>query len=485
MLVIDFLTAIKATLYPVSLKARSLIFVALAIWLGNAAAANPAQDLFDEAVYFLSLLYGGTAEVRPQELAPTFQAKLEAACAVEEEPCPFEAAWPVIDALVKALGDPHTNFYPGTNFEEILTFLGAEGADLQFGLVVRPIEGRVGLAVLEVLPDSPASEAGLRRGDRILALEGRYLFGPGRVAKLFEAQGRGEATKMRLERVGERFNVTLKPRDLPRKRLPYMTHLPKEGVGLLRIPSFLPPGEVASRLHALAREAQSEGFRALVIDLRDNPGGHIRECLGGADAFVDDVSRKLVSRFATEFIRVERGMLYARRSEGREFTSRLTDDPARFNGPAVAIVNRYTASCAEVFAFDLQEGGIPILGEPTAGVANTATTFVGLSGGSGLQISIARILREDGSLYPERLEPDLLFDDDLEALIEGRDVLLEEALELIAGRLESETRAPLLFPEGPSSSSGPKRSWIAAAVWANSLASSTKPVHRSSDPVGR
>ncbi|MBS3967575.1 MAG: PDZ domain-containing protein [Truepera sp.] len=447
MLVVDFRTALKAMVRHLSLKACSSTLGALALLLGNAAAANPAQDLFDEAVYFLSLLYGGTAEVRPQELAPKFQAELDTACAVKDEPCPFEAAWPVIDALVKALGDPHTNFYPGTTFEEILSFLGAEGVTLQFGLVVRPIEGRVGLAVLEVLPDSPAAGAGLRRGDRILALEGRYLFGPDRVAKLYEAQGRGEPTRMRLERVGERFSVTLKPRELSRKRLPSLTYLPKEAVGLLRIPSFLPAGEVASRLHALVREAQSEGVRALVIDLRDNPGGHIRECLGGADAFVDGVSRKLVSNFAKEFLRVERGTLYVRRGEGREFASRLTDDPARFDGPTVAIVNRYTGSCAEFFALDLQEGGIPVVGEPTFGVANTATTFVGLSGGSGLQISIARALREDGSLYPERVEPNRVFDDDLETLIEGRDVLLEAALELISGRLENEMRAlPLLFP---------------------------------------
>lgn len=95
----------------------------------------------------------------------------------------------------------------------------------------------------------------------------------------------------------------------------------------------------------------------------------------------------------------------------------------------MVLVNSRSASCAEYFAFDLQDAGITVMGEPTRGVANTTTSFFSLLNGGGLQISVSRALRPDGTLYPSRLTPNILQADDLKALAEGRDVLLERALE--------------------------------------------------------
>jgi carboxyl-terminal processing protease len=105
---------------------------------------------------------------------------------------------------------------------------------------------------------------------------------------------------------------------------------------------------------------------------------------------------------------------------------------AYWTGPVVVLVNERTASCAEYFTFDLQEGRqAPVIGQPTAGVGNTATVFLRLSDGSGLQITTSRAQRKDGSFYPERVTPTLNLSDDWYALAEGRDLLLEKAVELL------------------------------------------------------
>ena len=74
----------------ITLKIALLFVLAQSLFL---TLANPAQDLFDEAVYFLSLQYGGFAEVSPQTLAAKYQDELEYACN-KQETCPLKPPKP-------------------------------------------------------------------------------------------------------------------------------------------------------------------------------------------------------------------------------------------------------------------------------------------------------------------------------------------------------------------------------------------------------
>lgn len=86
-----------------------------------------------------------------------------------------------------------------------------------------------------------------------------------------------------------------------------------------------------------------------------------------------------------------------------------------------------SASCAEFMAFDLQQLGIPVFGEATAGVANSTTAFVQLPTGDGLAITTATVRALDGSDIPARITPDTVMADDLMALAAGDDGLLAAA----------------------------------------------------------
>lgn len=396
------------------------------------AFASPAQDLFDEAVYHLSLQYGGPADVRPGELAPQFQTELDKACA-ELDPCPAEVARPVIEALVTAVGDRHTSYIPPASFEEVMAFLGGEGEALDFGILARGLPGRVGVIIVEIAPDSPAEYAGLQRGDLVQAIDGSYLFrAPSvRVATLLERAGDPEPARLTVLRNGtERFDVTLAAEPLSRKRLPTLHEL-DDDVALLRIPSFVPAGEVAARVHDLLRDVTA---RALVVDLRNSPGGYIMECLGAAGAFGLRPSRQLKGAIVSQVVRYEDGQLLNRVQGGREFAQVVAEPPARFTGPVAVLINEHTASCAEFFSLDLQDAGHVVVGEESAGVANSATGFIRLSDGSGIQITTSLALREDGGFYPAHVTPDIIVANDLEELAQGHDRVLEVALDELARR---------------------------------------------------
>ncbi|MCS7059008.1 MAG: S41 family peptidase [Meiothermus sp.] len=401
----------------------------LLLWLGL-GLASPAQDLFDEANRLLHTYYGGFAQLRAEELRSKYQLELDKACA-QEVTCPTQRAHSVIQALVAEIGDRHTRYFTPEEYAEIQQRLsGGNSSRPQLGVQLRVVPGLEGLLVVDVLSETPAEEAGLRRGDRILAINGEALPAAEAERMGFLRERVSEAPlTLTIQRAQARLQVVLYPRIISLRQLPKLSLRP-DGVAVLHIPSFSGYQQVGPRIHALVRQAQSAGARAMVVDLRNNGGGLLSECLVGAGAFVGETYRRLQDNLRVSEQGYKDGYYY-HRAGGRDRPQYLVE-PAQWSGPVVVLVNERTASCAEYFTFDLQENRKAIVvGQATAGVGNTATTFLRLSDGSGLQITTAKAQRKDGSFYPERVIPDLILAEDWQALAEGRDLLLEKALELL------------------------------------------------------
>ncbi|RIH86236.1 Carboxy-terminal processing protease CtpA [Calidithermus terrae] len=406
---------------------------ALRLWLWglvlvvSAAWASPAQDLFDQAMNLLITRYAGISATPPSALQPKYQARLSELCQGQAD-CPYDKAVAVLGELVGELADAHTRYLSPERLREVQrVFQGAESERPGLGASLRAVEGLEGLLVLEVFDQSPAQQAGLRRGDRVVAVNRQPLPAANaeRAAFLEARVAEGGPLVLEVLRAGARLELTLTPQRFSLRQLPSLSLL-EDGVAVLRIPSFATPG-TGRRVHTLVGDALERGARAVIVDLRDNSGGSAQECQSAAGAFVGETYRKFQSASSTVEWSFRNGVWYSR--EGGQERARFLFEPVRWQGPVVVIVNGRSASCAEYFAFDLQDAGYPVVGEPTRGVANTSTGFFLLPNGGGLQISVSRALRADGSLYPDRLTPNVLVPDDLKALAEGRDVLMERALE--------------------------------------------------------
>jgi carboxyl-terminal processing protease len=153
---------------------RRFWWIAWLLWVGL-ALASPAQDLLNEASRLLADYYGGFSQVRLQELRQKYQAELEKICA-QEVNCPSDKAHSVIQALVAEYGDRHTRFFTPEDYAEMQRRLaGGSSTRPQLGVQLQVVPGLEGLLVVEVLAETPAEEAGLRRGDRILAVNGQAL----------------------------------------------------------------------------------------------------------------------------------------------------------------------------------------------------------------------------------------------------------------------------------------------------------------------
>lgn len=424
------------TFHAIQIRLSSSLAALLTIFaVGSGAfASSPAQAVFDETVYYLLTQYGGFSTVNLRELPVQYQPKLSATCMDLANTCPAERAYPIVTEMVKKLQDKHTDFIP-KSAASIREHFSGRGKTIGFGIRPSKLEG--GYYVRGVQLGSPAGIAGVRRGDKILAIDGVPM--PKDSSAAFELWDASERRKtpslLSLTRQGSRVSVEIAPVTLE-PELPNL-QLRTDGIALLRVPDFVGRGSgtVGPRIHALVLEAQQKNARALIVDLRDNPGGLVSESFSGVAALIPNKpAQKLVSRSPTsnaEF-RWNDGAVI-QRAFGVDRKLFTVGTLAKWEKPVTVLVNRYSASSAEFFAINiLQAERGAVIGEPTYGVGNTVVSFSFLSDGSALQVTTARTVTVDNAPYPELVTPTQTVSDSLETInTTGKDAVLEAALELM------------------------------------------------------
>ena len=398
----------------------------------GAYASSPAQAVFDETVYYLLTQYGGFSAVNLRELPAQYQPKLSAACMDLANTCPAERAYPIATEMVAKLEDKHTGFIP-RSADSIREQFSGRGKTTGFG--IRPSKVGIGYYVRSVQTGSPASIAGVRRGDKLIAIDGVPM--PKDSSAAFDLWDASEQRKtpslLSLTRQGSRVSVEIAPVTLE-PELPSLQVRP-DGIALLRVPDFIGrgPATVGPRMHALVLEAQQKNARALIVDLRDNPGGLVTESFSGVAALIPNKpAQKLISRspLSNAEFRWNEGAVI-QRAFGVDRKLFAVGTPAKWEKPVTVLVNSYSASSAEFFAINiLQAGRGAVIGEPSYGVGNTVISFSFLSDGSALQVTTARTVTPDNAPYPERVTPTQVVSDSLETIHStGKDAVLEAALE--------------------------------------------------------
>lgn len=248
-----------------------------------------------------------------------------------------------------------------------------------------------GLRVGQVYPDSPAEEAEIAERDVILAVDGESIAGKPAEAAAGLIKGKpGTEVALRVRTPGKeprRVELTR-----ARVRIPAvageMRTVDGSDVAYVRLLSFTEGahGELRSEIERLDRR----GAEGLVLDLRGNGGGLLNEAILIASTFVEEgtiASMKRRDRAPQEF-----------RAQGEALPRR----------PIVVLVDRGTASAAEIVAAALSEQGIAeLVGEKTFG-KGTVQEVIRLDNGGALDLTIAEYLTSEGkSLAGEGIRPDV------------------------------------------------------------------------------
>lgn len=418
---------------------------AIILALSGFSLASPAQDLFDQASFYLEFYYNGPATVTLKEFTASYQASLDQACAAAKDTCAFDKAVPVINQMVSALRDGHTYYQTPEDlgrFEQSQTG-NAPSPKPRIGIEHRDIPGSRDRLITDVVEDSPADQAGLQYGDRIIGLNGKIfaeLPSNEDISKLLtDTVQAGNPLMLTIVRGPERkrLEITLTGRQINESRLPSLKIRP-DGIAVLRIPDFLAQGQVGSRVHTLVREAQARGAKAMILDLRGNSGGSAFESLVSMAAFVDKPYILFNDRYkveSDEYV-VENGRATILDKNKVRRLSVPIPNLTRWQGPLVVLVDNQSASGAEYLASAIQLAGTGVvIGEPTVGIGNTTTRTFDLINGGGINISYNRAFLANGDPYPAQVKPNTEIANSVEVLAnQGRDLPFEKALETLSGK---------------------------------------------------
>ena len=144
------------------------LFVAL-LFFSSSAFASPAQDLLNQAAYFIAVRYNGFSSADTSNFATQFQPELDLACKEMATTCPYSSAVPIIQKMMLALNDGHSYYLSPAQFEEQLAqSRGLGGSSLRLGVITADAKDSFDRIVADVWAGSAADKAGLKRGDRII-----------------------------------------------------------------------------------------------------------------------------------------------------------------------------------------------------------------------------------------------------------------------------------------------------------------------------
>jgi carboxyl-terminal processing protease len=419
---------------------RTIATLATILALTGQGLASPAQDLFNQAAYYIAFYYNGYSSADWNNFSQQFQPELTSACQSTGEKCPYTTAVPIIGKMIEALEDGHTYYLSAAARAESARERQGQGSNApRVGIITTEIPDSSDRLITDVQADGPAGRAGIIRGDRVVSLNAQASSTYGTSLEfqkaIGSAIGSGKAVKLGIQRGKKSLELNLRGEILP-PRLPSLRVLPGN-IGLLRIPGFEVYGLVGQTVHDLVRRANKQNLRALIVDVRDNPGGIDIEFIAALSAFVPKPGYVLESRASTSSKVWNNSSVFLGDPNGNPVLRiQAVREPALWRGRTVVLTNANSYSGAEYFAQGIQDAKRgTVIGEISGGLGNTVTTEYELTDGGAVSITFGKSLRLDGTPLPEAVTPDIDVTDDLEVLAAtGRDLVLERALEEINAR---------------------------------------------------
>ena len=297
----------------------------------------------------------------------------------------------VDDALAGMVGglDRYSHYYGADELDD--HDRETQGVYTGLGVIFRaPVEQG---QVLFALTDSPAERAGLRVGDRVLSVDGEPVAQLG-ADGFRESLRRGPDHELVLrvsDLAGEERTLRVVPAPVTDPSVRHARIADRtRGIAYLAVTSFTrrTPGEFDAAVDWL----REQGMRALVLDLRANPGGVLTAAVQVADRFLDE------------------GRIVSTRSRDGEHVERASAARSTLAGlPLVVLMDGSSASASEVLAGALQDHRAAVLtGEPSygKGAVQSLTRFGGEPGRAVLKVTTGYYTTPAGCLIERELRPE-------------------------------------------------------------------------------
>ncbi|MFA6054534.1 MAG: S41 family peptidase [Thermodesulfovibrionales bacterium] len=305
--------------------------------------------------------------------------------------------------------DPHSAFMSPEQYKEMQVDTKGEfgGLGIQIGMK----DGM--LTVIAPLEDTPAYKVGIKSGDKIIKINNEFTKDMGlhdAVSKMRGAPSTSVIITILREGWKETKDFTIVREVIKIKSVKYKVL--EDGIGYVKLTQF--QEQTSSDLSAAMESLAKENINALILDLRNNPGGLLNSAVDVSSRFLQ--SGKLV--------------VFIKDKKGDKIEYKSSKNKTDFNLPMIVLVNQGSASASEIVAGALKDWNKAVLiGTQTFG-KGSVQSVVPLGDGSALRLTTARYYTPKGtSIQTTGIAPDILVKPELKNGTKGHPAIREKDLE--------------------------------------------------------
>ncbi|WP_443866894.1 S41 family peptidase, partial [Megamonas funiformis] len=309
-----------------------------------------------------------------------------------------------IDGMVKSLNDPHSNYLSPKMYKTLME--QTEGSFAGIG-VVMGMDNEQKIHIVGIMENSPGQKAGLQEGDEILAVDGVPV-----TQMAFDevaAHVRGQAgtdVVLTIMRDNANQDITITRDNIKLKTVGHK--MLDNNIGYIQIVSF--SEDTANEFNEAYNDLKNQGMKALVLDLRNNPGGLLTTCV--------EIAKKLVPKGEIVSIVDKQG--------NKETYSSSLEAPEY---PLVVLINKNSASASEILSGAIQDTKTgTIIGNTSYG-KGSVQTILPMFEDDAVKLTIAKYYTPSGrSIDGTGITPDIEINLDENAT---SDTQLDKALEVL------------------------------------------------------
>ncbi len=242
-----------------------------------------------------------------------------------------------IDAMVGSL-DPYTNYISESQVESYR--INTEGKYQGIGGVVKQIGDYV--TIVEPYAKSPLVEAGIIAGDQVISINGKSTKGKSTEEVTQFVRGvAGTNLKLKINRptTGEKFDVNLERGSVEIPNVPY-SGIVRDHIGYISLTTFTPDAAKNIRRAFNKLKDEDENLKGVILDLRNNGGGLLREAINICNIFIPKGEEVVFTRGKVK-------------ERDRNFPT--TMEPIDLEIPLVVMVNKKSASASEIVSGVIQD----------------------------------------------------------------------------------------------------------------------------------
>jgi carboxyl-terminal processing protease len=293
-----------------------------------------------------------------------------------------------IKGMLKEL-DPHTNYMPNEIFKDFESETAGE-----FGGIGIEISIQNGiLTIISPIEDTPAWKAGIKAGDKIVAIDNQTTKGFTLVEASALLKGKNGAPivlSVARENVEKPLDIKIVRGQVKLKSVKSVQL--DNGYLYIRITSFIESTSKELEKVLADYSSKNKKFEGILLDLRRNPGGLLEQAIKVSDLFIKDGI--IVSTIGRD-------------PKSKEVSNSTKTAPYP-ETPIVVLINEYSASASEIVSGALQDNKRAlIVGERSFG-KGSVQSVIKLGDGSGLKLTVARYYTPSGvSIQSEGIKPDI------------------------------------------------------------------------------